>query len=1258
MALGRLYLLWGLQWAGCVLVVAAGQSISLDFSCNSDPLHAVLLPGESAILHCDLGSTEGPSNVTWRKDGELLDTDGPLTVLANGSLVISQSVSYNIEGSYICTAKTSFGVVMGRTGTVRLASLPHFHQQPYPQSVVQNSLARFECGITGLPPPEITWQKDQAPLPGNSRFLTLPSGILQISGVQEEDEGLYRCVATNTVSTRYSDEAQLSVLQGSETLTEELTIIRAPQNLTVEMGQKAVMECRAEGDVTPLVSWMRLDGKPIFSDISLLGDSNLLVPKAQPHHAGIYVCRANKPPSRHFATASAYLRVLAHPTITHPPETITRARAVTARFVCRATGDPEPSISWLKNGQTLPSNGRVRIQARGSLIITQIALEDAGYYQCVAENSLGRACATAKLYVTVHEGLPDPPQAVRAEEVSSRAITVNWDQPESNWEQVIGFSLHYTKTGDSVNTECQFAVNNDTTELHVKDLEPGTSYTFYVVAYSHQGASRPSQPVVVQTWDEVPAAAPSMFLNSETASDLCISWQPLPPEVRNGNIIKYRIEYFAQRDDTISAVEVGGNDTQVILFDLQPNKMYKLRIAASTTAGYGAYSNWIQHRMLDKDNQTHVALSPVQLKVSARTDALSLSWQLPPGDPQVSGFRLYYRIACPATMSGFSCPQRGDNWDVGPIKLKKKRRQYEITHLMPGQQYQVKLVAYNKNREGKPATWEGKTKPIPSTAPDRHSERIPPLPPTHIEANSNSSTSVWVQWRRPSFITGKIVNYTVRCAPWGVKNASLTMYHSSTSEEIFISGLKPYTKYEISVQSNGVGIDGPFSNTVEKMTLPDRPSSPPTDLVLHAVSQFSVQLHWRPPVESNGIIVQYLILYSTNSSYPDEMWTLLTREGNVFSTDVQGLQSGTKYFFKMGAKTVSGWGPYSILMEVETMPPRTPEVLDMNSVTGIIVGVCLCLLCFLLCMCASFQQGKQRDVGSDLGSRSSRGPLSYQRARQGSCSQSHCQDSHELETLMPLRQEDTPSLPVPEVPELIGGTGVGTAPQPEDKNQLKLKPSWNGSVTQNWANHITSYAETITGDPSSAANGSTNPLPMGGLRMTLQDLSYEPIKLDVGRCHKNPTQNQVEADVIVHSDFSASERSGRCAGLESEEEEEELSLDQDRGQPVGQTPITSPISQPVAKNCESQGCSEQPDVTVTTEIKTDDGVTKNHPLVNGFHRSMDSQEPHRAINLLVEEVDSQPEEGSLITKAQNDLTTSNTPLPLLSTSLGRLHSES
>lgn len=50
--------------------------------------------------------------------------------------------------------------------------------------------------------------------------------------------------------------------------------------------------------------------------------------------------------------------------------------------------------------------------------------------------------------------------------------------------------------------EYQFAVNNDTTEFHVKELQPHMAYTFYMVAYSPEGASRTSQSITVETVED------------------------------------------------------------------------------------------------------------------------------------------------------------------------------------------------------------------------------------------------------------------------------------------------------------------------------------------------------------------------------------------------------------------------------------------------------------------------------------------------------------------------------------------------------------------------------------------------------------------------------------------------------------------------------------------------------------------------------------------------------------------------------------
>ncbi len=128
--------------------------------------------------------------------------------------------------------------------------------------------------------------------------------------------------------------------------------------------------------------------------------------------------------------------------ILQPPETASLSRGNTARFVCNSSGEPPPVLHWLKNGQPIKSFRRVKTQSPGVLLINQLALEDAGYYQCIADNGLGTACATAKLTVIVREGLPSPPRHLSATPYSSTTALLTWEKPEYNSDQIIGYSVH------------------------------------------------------------------------------------------------------------------------------------------------------------------------------------------------------------------------------------------------------------------------------------------------------------------------------------------------------------------------------------------------------------------------------------------------------------------------------------------------------------------------------------------------------------------------------------------------------------------------------------------------------------------------------------------------------------------------------------------------------------------------------------------------------------------------------------------------
>lgn len=47
-----------------------------------------------------------------------------------------------------------------------------------------------------------------------NRFISLPNGVLQILEVTKEDEGVYRCVVSNSAGKDISHEARLNVTTG------------------------------------------------------------------------------------------------------------------------------------------------------------------------------------------------------------------------------------------------------------------------------------------------------------------------------------------------------------------------------------------------------------------------------------------------------------------------------------------------------------------------------------------------------------------------------------------------------------------------------------------------------------------------------------------------------------------------------------------------------------------------------------------------------------------------------------------------------------------------------------------------------------------------------------------------------------------------------------------------------------------------------------------------------------------------------------
>ena len=84
---------------------------------------------------------------------------------------------------------------------------------------------------------------------------------------------------------------------------------------------------------------------------------------------------------------------------------------------CDASGNPTPTFSWTIGGADVNTNANPRISLSSDnkqLTITKVNRSDSGYYQCVANNSIGAAvtsnaatldvqCKTNGLYVLCYQ---------------------------------------------------------------------------------------------------------------------------------------------------------------------------------------------------------------------------------------------------------------------------------------------------------------------------------------------------------------------------------------------------------------------------------------------------------------------------------------------------------------------------------------------------------------------------------------------------------------------------------------------------------------------------------------------------------------------------------------------------------------------------------------------------------------------------------------------------------------------------------------
>ncbi|KAI4587988.1 hypothetical protein MJG53_002396 [Ovis ammon polii x Ovis aries] len=379
------------------------------------PARSVVPQGGPHSLRCQVSGSP-PHYFYWsREDGRPLPSSTQQR--HQGSELHFPSVQPSDAGVYICTcrnlhhANTSRAELLvteapGKPITVTV-------EEQRSQSVRPGADVTFICTAKSKSPAyTLVWTRlHNGKLP--SRAVDF-NGILTIRDVQPSDAGTYVCTGSNMFAM---DQGTATLhVQASATPSAPVVSIHPPQ-LTVQPGQMAEFRCSATGHPTPSLEWTGGPGGQLPQKAQV-HRGILRLPAVEASDQGQYLCRAHSSAGQHVARAVLHVHGGSGPRVQVSPERTQVHEGRTVRLYCRAAGVPSATITWRKEGGSLPPQARAERTDIATLLIPAITAADAGFYLCVATSPAGTA--QARIQVVVLPGATTPPVRI---ESSSPSVT-------------------------------------------------------------------------------------------------------------------------------------------------------------------------------------------------------------------------------------------------------------------------------------------------------------------------------------------------------------------------------------------------------------------------------------------------------------------------------------------------------------------------------------------------------------------------------------------------------------------------------------------------------------------------------------------------------------------------------------------------------------------------------------------------------------------------------------------------------------------
>ncbi|XP_032379548.1 phosphatidylinositol phosphatase PTPRQ isoform X1 [Etheostoma spectabile] len=464
-----------------------------------------------------------------------------------------------------------------------------------------------------------------------------------------------------------------------------------------------------------------------------------------------------------------------------------------------------------------------------SILITDLDKYTGYKLRVAASTAVGESSLSEEddIFVVTLEDEPDsPPVNLTVVDTSPSTTTLAWSAPE----QANGMIQHYEVLYE--NESFSALMNTSSNTITLMNLKPFSYYTVSVRAYTRYGhGNQMSDALNLLSGEDVPGSPPyGVTYESVSPSEVNVTWQP--PLLPNGVITHYSLELW----NSSHYLNLTSPTNKIHITHLRKYARYRIMVQAHTRVGPGNYSS----EPLNITTLEDVPSDSVQ-NLTAQifsSTAIIVSWD-PPMEP--NGRPTYL-----LTLQEAGAPQDGSNQAAPAVNKTISRNTTDTVFLFTRLKKYFPYVLTVT-----PATRAGAAYNHTSTMYLRTDDDIPSSAPLLLSTRNLSSSSIAIVWQRPLEANGEITEYTLTVFGPGGSSTSHTPNTSFT-----LTNLLPYTAYNLTVTAATRKGSGPYL-LLQLHTDEGGPMSPPRNLTIYNHTAVSVLLSWEPPLEPNGVVIQY-----------------------------------------------------------------------------------------------------------------------------------------------------------------------------------------------------------------------------------------------------------------------------------------------------------------------------------------------------------------------------------------------------------------